>query len=115
MDFKKTKPIYQQIAEMLSDRILEEQYAADERLPSVRDVAADLGVNPNTVARAFEALAQEEVIVNRRGVGYFVATDGCSRVLTVQRRQFLEEELPQIRKRMQSLGLDASMLCQANQ
>ena len=54
MDFKKQKPIYLQIADTLSERILAGEWQVDERVPSVRDVAAELGVNPNTVMRTYD-------------------------------------------------------------
>ena len=105
MDFKKQKPIYLQIADYLSEQVLQGQLTPDDRMPSVRDVAASMGVNPNTVVRTFDYLQQEEIIYQRRGVGYFVAADARERILTHQRREFLEEELPCIRQRMKTLGI----------
>ena len=110
MDFKKQKPIYLQIAERLMERIAGGELAEDDRMPSVRDVAADLGVNPNTVMRTFDHLQGEEIIYNRRGVGYFVAADARQKILAAQRREFLDEELPAIRQRMQLLGIDFNEL-----
>ena len=105
MDFKKQKPIYQQIADSLCERIVCGELPAEERMPSVRDVAVQLGVNPNTVMRTFEYLQGEEIIYNRRGVGYFVAADARKKILAEQRREFLEEELPLIKQRMKMLGI----------
>ena len=110
MDFRKQKPLYLQIADHLSEQVLSDQLATDDRVPSVRDVAAQMGVNPNTVMRTFDYLQQQEIISNRRGVGYFVAPNARERILEAQRREFLEEELPYIRQRMKSLGIDISML-----
>ena len=110
MDFKKQKPIYLQIAERLMERIAGGELAEDGRMPSVRDVAAELGVNPNTVMRTFDHLQGEEIIYNRRGVGYFVAPDAQQKILAAQRREFLDEELPAIRQRMQLLGIDFNEL-----
>lgn len=110
MDFRKQKPIYLQIADYLSEQVLQGQLAADDRMPSVRDVAASMGVNPNTVVRTFDYLQQEEIIYQRRGVGYFVGTDARDKVLTLQRREFLEEELPYIRQRMKTLGISIEEL-----
>lgn len=105
MDFRKQKPIYLQIADRLMERIAGGELAEDDRVPSVRDVAAELGVNPNTVMRTFDHLQGQEIIYNRRGVGYFVAADARQKILAAQRREFLEEELPLIRQRMQMLGI----------
>ncbi len=110
MEFRKQKPIYLQIAERLMEQVLAGQLAADDRMPSVRDVAAAMGVNPNTVMRTFDYLQSEEIIYNRRGVGYFVAGDAKEKVLALQRREFLEEELPLIRQKMQLLGININEL-----
>ena len=105
MDFKKQKPIYQQIADTLCERIVGGKWRADYRIPSVRDVAVQLGVNPNTVMRSFDHLQQAEIIYNRRGVGYFVAPDAKERILQLQRKEFLDEELPAFMQRLSVLGM----------
>ena len=105
MEFRKQKPIYLQIADRLMEQILSGDPAEDERMPSVRDVATSMGVNPNTVMRTFEYLQGEEIIYTRRGVGYFVAADARKKILAEQRREFLEEELPLIKQRMKMLGI----------
>lgn len=112
MEFRKQKPIYLQIAERLMEQVLAGQLAVDDRMPSVRDVAASMGVNPNTVMRTFDYLQSEEIIFNRRGVGYFVAPDAKERILALQRKEFLEEELPLIRQKMQLLGISFDELKQ---
>lgn len=105
MDFKKQKPIYQQIADTLCERIVGKELIADERMPSVRDVAIQLGVNPNTVMRTFDFLQQSEIIYNKRGVGYFVAPDAQAKVQELQRKEFVEEDLPILVQKMNLLGL----------
>jgi len=110
MEFRKQKSIYQQIADRLMDQLLAGTPDADERMPSVRDVAVSLAVNPNTVMRSFDYLQQEGIIYNRRGVGYFVSPDAKERILAIQRREFLEEELPYIRQRMKALGISIDEL-----
>lgn len=110
MDFKKQKPIYLQIADWLMEQILGGQPAEEDRMQSVRDVAASMGVNPNTVMRSFDYLQQEEIIYNRRGVGYFVSPDAKKKILAEQRREFLEEDLPLIKQKMKMLGIDLKEL-----
>ena len=105
MDFKKQKPIYHQIADMLCERIVGDEWKAEERIPSVRDVAIQLGVNPNTVMRTFEFLQQVEIIYNKRGVGYFVSPDAKDKILALRRKEFVEEELPEFVQKMKLLGL----------
>ena len=77
---------------------------------SVRDVAVAMGVNPNTVMRTFDFLQGEDIIYNRRGVGYFVSPGAKNKIIAEQRRQFLEEELPLIRQRMKMLGISINEL-----
>jgi DNA-binding transcriptional regulator YhcF (GntR family) len=110
MEFRKQKAIYLQIADRLMEQILSGELKEEDRVPSVRDVAAAMGVNPNTVMRTFEFLQNEEIIYTRRGVGYFVSPDAKKVILAEQRREFLEEELPLIKQKMQMLGIDISEL-----
>lgn len=105
MDFKKQKPIYQQIADTLCERIVGNELRADERMPSVRDVAIQLGVNPNTVMRTFDYLQQTEIIYNKRGVGYFVSDDASNKILALHREEFVENDLPLFVQKMNLLGL----------
>jgi DNA-binding transcriptional regulator YhcF (GntR family) len=110
MEFRKQKSIYQQIADRLMDQLLAGTPPADERMPSVRDVAVSLGVNPNTVMRSFDYLQQEGIIYNRRGVGYFASPDAKEKILAIQRREFLEEDLPVIKQKMRLLGISIDEL-----
>ena len=110
MEFRKQKPIYLQIADRLMEQILAAELKEEDRVPSVRDVAEAMGVNPNTVMRTFEFLQGEEIIYNRRGVGYFVSPDAKQKILAEQRREFLEEELPLIKQKMKMLGIDIKAL-----
>lgn len=105
MEFKKQKPIYLQIADTLCERIVGGEWPHGERMASVREVAGDLGVNPNTVLRTFDHLQSNEIIFNRRGVGYFVSDDATQKIVEIQRREFMEEELPQILQKMKMLGI----------
>ncbi len=110
MDFSSNKPIYLQICDSICERILSGETRPGERILSVRELGAELGVNPNTVMRSYEKLTSDGVIFNRRGIGYFVSDDAPGLVLKAQRRDFLDNELPLILKRMRLLGLDPADL-----
>lgn len=112
MDFHTEKPIFLQIADSICDRILRGQYKGDDRIPSVREFGAEVGVNPNTMMRSYEKLTQDGVLYNKRGIGYFVASDARELILNAQRKEFLEKDVPAIRKRMRLLGLDADIFNQ---
>ena len=107
MDFNADKPIFLQIADSVCDRILSGELNGEDRIPSVREFGADIGVNPNTVMRTYEKLTADGIIYNKRGIGYFVAPDARDQILDVQRKEFLEKDVPAIRKRLDLLGLDA--------
>ena len=112
MDFHGEKPIYLQIADALCESILSGKLKADERIPSVREYGADIGVNPNTVMRTYEKLTAEEIIYNKRGIGYFVSAEAREKILQAQREEFLQKDVPAILRKMQLLGLDASIFNQ---
>lgn len=109
MDFHGEKPIYLQIADVFSENILSGALKADDRIPSVREYGAQIGVNPNTVMRVYEKLTADEIIYNKRGIGYFVSPDAREKILEVQRADFLEKEVPAIKRKMELLGLDAKI------
>jgi len=105
MEFNQQKPIYLQIVDWMGNKIVREEWRAEERIPSVRDVAMALQVNPNTAMRAYDQLQTEEVIFNKRGIGYFVGPEGRAKVLEREKARFLSEILPDVFNRMEWLGI----------
>lgn len=105
MEFKNNSPIYRQIADHFYEKILNGQWKSGERIPSVREVAVSLEVNPNTAVRAYEALQNQGVIYNKRGIGYFVTTDGYEKVLEFKQKEFKTTVLPEIFKQMDLLEI----------
>lgn len=106
MDFDSNKPIFIQIADNISNRILAGELKPGSRIPSVREWGTTIGVNPNTVARSYDLLAQRGVIFNLRGKGFYVAGDAPDVIRRAERRIFIEEEFPAFRKRANLLGID---------
>lgn len=106
MEFDNNKPIYLQISDSLCERILSGSLAPDDRILSVRELGAELGVNPNTVARSYEKLTDAGIIYTKRGLGYFVAPGANEIVLENERKKFMETELPLFVKRSALLGID---------
>jgi GntR family transcriptional regulator len=105
MEFSQPKGIYQQIAEQMRDRILAGEWQEGERIPSVRELAVGVGVNPNTVTKSYQALLDREIIENHRGLGYFVAADAKRRIIEELRSEFIREELPRVFRTMRVLGM----------
>ena len=110
MEFNSNKSIYLQICDAICEQILSGTLKPDERIPSVREYGSEIGGNPNTIMRTYEKLTADGIIYNRRGIGYFISPDALQTVLEAQRKEFMEEELPQILRRMKLLGIDPSTL-----
>jgi GntR family transcriptional regulator len=106
------KPVYVRLRETIADAILTGKYNDGDSLPSVRALAAEEQANPLTVAKAYQGFQDEGLIVVKRGVGMFVAPGARARLGNSERTRFLKEEWPQIRSRMQRLGIDPATLIQ---
>ena len=105
MEFSQPKGIYLQIADQIRDRILDDDLTAGERIPSIRELAVDLGVNPNTITKSYQTLMEHRIITNQRGLGYFVDDDAKQRILSNRKTEFVREELPRLFRTMRQLGI----------
>lgn len=94
MEFNDNEAIYLQIAGYVGENILRQQWPPDQKIPSVRDLAAELQVNPNTVMRTYEFLQSQGVVYNKRGIGFFVDPEAGQKVRAYRRERFLQHELP---------------------
>lgn len=93
MEFHELKPIYKQIIDTIHERILTGQWEEEKRVPSVRDFAAELGVNPNTVMRAYEYLQRYDVLQNSRGIGNFVCANARKMIMEMRKTDFINNQL----------------------
>ncbi len=100
-----TSPIYLQLKARIVAMILDGLLKPGDAVPSVRQVAADFQLNPITVSRAYQELADEQLVEKRRGLGMFVTEDAPERLLASERERFLTQEWPQIVERIVRLGL----------
>lgn len=105
MDFKANKPIYQQIVDFCFSKILMAEWQPEGRVPSVRELAALLVVNPHTVLKAFEYLQAEELIVSKRGMGFYLAKDAVKRVMKLRKKEFFETTLVEMFQMMDLLDV----------
>jgi GntR family transcriptional regulator len=105
MEFKDKQSIYLQIADYVCEQIVLGQWPPGERIPSVRDLASTLEVNPNTVMRTYDFLQGKDIIFNQRGIGYSAAENAQKLILTYRRERFLETELPAFFKTMYLLDI----------
>ncbi len=106
MEFKQQQAIYVQIADFICEKILQKQWPNKGRIPSVRELAVELEVNPNTVVRAYGYLESLNIINKQRGIGYFVAESGSKTVIQLKKTEFFKQDLPKLANKMQLLGID---------
>jgi len=105
MEFRETQAIYLQIGDYICEQILLGRWNEGDRILSVRELGVDLQVNPNTVMRTYDFLQNNEIIFNKRGVGYFVAENAKRMIIDYRRKQFLEQDLPVFFKNITLLGM----------
>lgn len=106
MEFKETPAIYIQIAQYVCEQILLKKWKLGDKLVSIRDLAVTMEVNPNTVQRAYDFLQQRNIIINKRGIGYFIEDEAMERILSFRREQFIENELPVFMRNIYLLKID---------
>jgi len=106
MDFQRNKPIYLQIADHLCEQILLKKWSEKAKIPSIRELAISLAVNPNTVTRTYAFLEENNIIEMQRGVGYFLTENALQYAIELKKKEFLTEDLPQIFKSMDLLKID---------
>jgi GntR family transcriptional regulator len=103
-------PIYQQLADILAAQLLDGEPPEGQAMPSVRALSGRYLLNPLTVNRALQALSDEGLLDNRRGLGLFVQTGARDRLKAVERERFLGTEWPRLRERLRRLGIGADQL-----
>lgn len=106
MEFRDKQAIYLQIADHVCDHILTGKWPSGEKIVSIRELAINLEVNPNTVMRTYEYLQQQGVIFNKRGIGYFVDDAAPMKIKNLRKQRFFEYELPEFVRTMCLLDID---------
>lgn len=107
-----TKAIYLQIADAICDRVIAGDLKPDERVPSVREYAAEVEVNVNTVMRAYDHLSNLGVIYNKRGLGFFAAADAREKVMAIRRREVLDEGMNSVFRQLALLNVTPDQLAE---
>jgi GntR family transcriptional regulator len=103
-------PIYRQLKDRVIAMMLDGVLKPGDALPSVRQVAAEYQLNPITVSRAYQELADEALVEKRRGLGMFVTDEASKKLMTSERERFLQEEWPAVAERINRLGLSTEEL-----
>ncbi|MDR1500534.1 MAG: GntR family transcriptional regulator [Tannerellaceae bacterium] len=107
--------LFIQIADRICDRVLDGKYLPDSRIPSVRELSAEMEVNPNTVMRSFERLQRHGIIYNKRGIGYFISPEAREKVHELRHFHLMDEVLPSVFKEMLLLDIGMDELTKAFQ
>lgn len=115
IDFNSSKAIYLQIADDICDKVLTGDFAPDQRILSVREYAAQVEVNVNTVMRAYDYLSGLEIIYNKRGLGFFTATDARQKVVELRRRELLGEAARNFFRQLALLDISPERLAEMYQ
>jgi len=98
--------IYLQIVDYVCEKVLLQVWKPDDKIPSVRELAIQLEVNPNTVARTYEFLKLQDIIYDKRGIGYFISVKGAKNTMSYRKLEFTEKEMPAVFRSMYMLGLE---------
>jgi GntR family transcriptional regulator len=106
MEFRDNQAVYLQIVDYVCEQILMKNWKIEEKILSIRDLAIELQVTPNTVQRSYDFIQQLEIISNQRGIGFFVEKDAIKKILTYKKEQFVTKELPLMFKNMHLLKMD---------
>ena len=110
MEYNNHKPIYLQNVDLMQEKIVAGEWREEERIPSVREMGAMVGVNPNTIVRSYQLLESQEIIYNKRGMGYFVKDGAVMRVKENIKKEFINNELPQFKAKADMLGISKDEL-----
>ena len=106
MEFKDKQAIYLQIADHFYENILLKRWKPEDRIPSVREMAISIEVNPNTVMRTFSYLQDKGIIYNKRGIGYFVTENAFELTKKTKKEMFIDSELPYLFRTMDILQIN---------
>ncbi len=112
MNFKDNKAIYLQIADRIGDQIIAGSLTPDGKVPSVRELAAEIEVNANTVARTYDHLQQNGIIYTKRGLGYFVSADAKEKIVNLRRQQLMQGEMDYFMGQLKAVGITPDELRQ---
>lgn len=110
MEFKDTKGIFQQIADTVCDKIISGEFPVGSKIPSVREQAATMGVNQNTIMRTYMELQRENIINNQRGIGFFVTKSAPQQIINMRKEEFFTVQLPEFIRQIQLLKLSKEEL-----
>ncbi len=108
MKFNSNKAIFLQISDYICEQVLLNKFKPGDRIPSIREMAVEMEVNPNTVTRTYQSLQDKKIIYNKRGIGYFISEDGDTTTKEISKKDFINNQLPYLFKEMKLLDISIS-------
>ena len=112
MEFRRYQAIYLQISDFICENILLKKWKEGDKIPSIREMAVSIEVNPNTVMRTYSYLQEKGIIFNKRGIGYFVDDGAYEKTRNLKKEDFVSHELPRFFRTMDMLKLNLNNLKQ---
>lgn len=109
-DWTDDQPIYRQLKDKVVTAIMEGSLREGEALPSVRNVAVEMQINPITASKAYQELVMDGLVEKKRGLGMFVVDGARDKLMEAERERFLNEEWPRVMDTIRRLGFDADAL-----
>ncbi|ANB98668.1 TPA: GntR family transcriptional regulator [Vibrio parahaemolyticus] len=106
------QPIFRQLADQITQQILQGVWKEGEALPSVRSISADMKINHLTVMKGYQLLVEEGLVEKKRGQGMFVAQGAIQQLRSAEKARFLEQQIPQIADTLQRLDMSVDELIQ---
>jgi len=103
--FTGDKPIYKQIKDIVKRNILNDTWEENNKIPSVRDLSSKMSVNPNTIMRAFRELQNEDILLNKRGIGNIVKDGARDRIFKEKQKNFKNYKIVNIIKEAKLLNI----------
>lgn len=110
MNFDEHKPIYLQISDHICEKVISGEYREGERIPSIRELGGQIGVNPNTAMRSYDYLKSMEIIYDKRGVGFFISEGAKKKIKRMYIDEFYKNELPDIIRKIKILDIEPEEL-----
>ena len=112
-DYNENKPLYLQIIDYVEEQLIQDYYKEGERIPSIRELAEKLGVNPNTCVKAYDIMTSDGMIESRRGMGYYLLDGAKDKAYAKKRDELFHKMIPFISSSLKKYRIDKNLFIKA--
>ena len=109
-EYSGSKPLFQQVADQITEGILNGSYKELEQIPSTTEISIGYQINPATVLKGMNLLVDQELIEKKRGLGMFVLAGAQDKVKSIRKEEFLTKEIAHLVVEAKKLGITAEQL-----